>query len=945
MKKRFRRVPRTPRLYPLFSDAAAASRPPTIRTKFTPPRPGKTLEITRLYTLMEGERPVTWIAAPAGSGKTVLAAGWLAAKTTCCVWYRIDEGDASLPEFFRQMAGAACSASTQKTIRLPVYTPEHAGSIGLFTKRYFEGLFAILPSSSTIILDNFQLVPDDSAFHEVISKALDMLPERIRVIILSRNSPSPHYVKLRAHEKLQYIGWDDLRLTFEELNAVIKLRGLNLQEGGDLIEHIYKVTEGWAAGVSLYIEHMKNEAQACLELNRPAPEEIFDYFSTELFCKAGREMQQFLAATSLLQTITPWEALELTGIESSDSMLSSMCAHGYFITRLSGAEQVYQYHPLFRDFLRDRASEILSPAELSQLLLKAGALMEKSGAADDAADLYTRARSWSSLTELIMSEAPGLLSQGRSSAILRWIDRVPQNQLESSPWLLYWKGLCILPQEPSSSRILLEKAFSVFSANDDLQGMCAAWARSIEAIVNEWGDFSLLDQKIAWLEDRMNAGIRFPSETVESDMAVCMVYVLVHRRLGHPSIGEWVAKALSLTRKMADHDLRIRALIYASQYYTFIGDRARFMSLLDEMRALERIFTNRPQITIQCAYMEAAACNWACMDSEMQKWAIFRGIACAEANGVHMWDFLFHLLGVYGALNNEDLPLAAMHLEKSALAVGRNPQAICHYNHVAAWYYLVLGDLARALIHAENALKTMREPGACFAEVICHHVMAQVLHRKGSRQEADLHLDHMRCLAEQSGSPWFVYTCQMAEARFAIERGEDERCLNCLRKAFSLGREHRFFSLFWWWEAAVMSRLTWKALESGLEKEYAEELIREMRLVPPASIKSGDCWPWPVKIFTSDDFVIFRDGAEVHFSRDSGQKPVAMLKAIVDSGRSGVTREHLIDLLWPDKDGDKALHSFKFTIHQIRRLIGSDAVLIQGGVVRLNYQICWTDIC
>ncbi|MGV8124656.1 MAG: hypothetical protein AB2L14_33325 [Candidatus Xenobiia bacterium LiM19] len=69
-----------------------------------------------------------------------------------------------------------------------------------------------------------------------------------------------------------------------------------------------------------------------------------------------------------------------------------------------------------------------------------------------------------------------------------------------------------------------------------------------------------------------------------------------------------------------------------------------------------------------------------------------------------------------------------------------------------------------------------------------------------------------------------------------------------------------------------------------------------------------------------------------------------MLKAIVNSGKKVVTREYLLDLLWSDNDSDKALQSFKFTLHQIHRLNGNDTVLQHKDVVMLNYEICWSDL-
>jgi ATP/maltotriose-dependent transcriptional regulator MalT len=57
------------------------------------------------------EGPVTWISAPAGSGKTTLAASYLSEKKFPHIWYRADEGDGDIASFFYYMGLAAKRAA------------------------------------------------------------------------------------------------------------------------------------------------------------------------------------------------------------------------------------------------------------------------------------------------------------------------------------------------------------------------------------------------------------------------------------------------------------------------------------------------------------------------------------------------------------------------------------------------------------------------------------------------------------------------------------------------------------------------------------------------------------------------------------------------------------------------------------------------------------------
>ncbi|MFN3479813.1 MAG: hypothetical protein ACK415_05450, partial [Thermodesulfovibrionales bacterium] len=63
----------------------------------------------RLFNLLDNSlrRPVVWISAPAGSGKTTLVASYLDSRKIQCLWYQVDEGDADIPTFFYYMGLAA----------------------------------------------------------------------------------------------------------------------------------------------------------------------------------------------------------------------------------------------------------------------------------------------------------------------------------------------------------------------------------------------------------------------------------------------------------------------------------------------------------------------------------------------------------------------------------------------------------------------------------------------------------------------------------------------------------------------------------------------------------------------------------------------------------------------------------------------------------------------
>jgi DNA-binding SARP family transcriptional activator len=142
----------------------------------------------------------------------------------------------------------------------------------------------------------------------------------------------------------------------------------------------------------------------------------------------------------------------------------------------------------------------------------------------------------------------------------------------------------------------------------------------------------------------------------------------------------------------------------------------------------------------------------------------------------------------------------------------------------------------------------------------------------------------------------------------------------------------------------MMARLCARALEAGIETEYARDLVRRRRLrcdPPPLSVES---WPWAVKVFTLGRFEALRDDGPLPSSGKVQRKPLALLKALAVLGKPAVREERLMDLLWPDSDGDAARRALTSTVFRLRRLLGHDgAVVRRDGEASLNPAYCWVD--
>jgi LuxR family transcriptional regulator, maltose regulon positive regulatory protein len=115
-----------------------------VSTKLAPPSVEEAMRRTRLFDVLDAarERPVIWIGAPAGSGKSTLVASYASARRLRCLWYGVDGRDADPGALFYYLGQGADLNPVSGTPALPTLSSDHpAGTLG-FARRFFEACFS-----------------------------------------------------------------------------------------------------------------------------------------------------------------------------------------------------------------------------------------------------------------------------------------------------------------------------------------------------------------------------------------------------------------------------------------------------------------------------------------------------------------------------------------------------------------------------------------------------------------------------------------------------------------------------------------------------------------------------------------------------------------------------------------------------------------------------------
>jgi DNA-binding SARP family transcriptional activator len=136
-------------------------------------------------------------------------------------------------------------------------------------------------------------------------------------------------------------------------------------------------------------------------------------------------------------------------------------------------------------------------------------------------------------------------------------------------------------------------------------------------------------------------------------------------------------------------------------------------------------------------------------------------------------------------------------------------------------------------------------------------------------------------------------------------------------------------------------------LEEVLKFDYMpmwKRLVRRNDLFPETWSLDSENWPWQLAIFTLGQFEIIKDREPVKFTGKVQRRPLLLLKALITLGGKEVGEEQLLDLLWPDSEGDAAHSSFTTTLSRLRQLLGiQKAIRVHGKTATLERRNCWVD--
>jgi LuxR family transcriptional regulator, maltose regulon positive regulatory protein len=921
------------------------ARQPTLG-KLRPPRLGRVFGRDRLFEHLDAcaAAPGLWVFGPPGIGKTTLVATYLSARAIPCLWVQLDEADADPASFIYFLREAAALMAPRRKPRLPLALPlpgaDDLRDVPAFIRRCFRRLALVLDLPWVLVLDNAQELGGAPMLHAGIAAALAELPERARVIAISREAPPAEYARALANQQLVTLDESALRFNDDDTQQLVNLHGRDWQAA-----ELRRLTDGWAAAMILLLATRTDLGLDDSLRSGTARDRLFAFFAGEVMEKLGPSDAAVLMRVAFLPSATADMAVTISDDPRAADLLADLVRRSLFTERRDGTPETFTFHALFSEFLRARAAELLTPTALRDLQLRAAQLLAAHGHADAAIGRLLDAAAWDEATQLLLQHAAAFAAQGRTAMVRDWIMALPE-AAQADTQLEYWLGYCQLATQPAQALKHLEQAYAGYASAGDAQGSFYAAAAAADAIVFLGAGLNAMERWTAVLRSQTPAFLAQRNTECggETDLRVLpgLLAAFVYRDAAHPvtaPLADWAERMLDQPRGASQRIL--------------LGTLAYYLLWTGQLTRLDRIIV---KIDRACAESDAAAAT-------LLRWygvgVLIRSLLGRVDEALdHARRALVlvgreppalrakaHLAMVLAAVAARDAELARTHLaEASVLIDPDNATDATVYEYQRGLLMLLDGEWHNAAKLMRAAVASGRASGWPLREHIALLGLALAATEAGEFEEAQATLRAAIAHPFNAVCVWHHWIGGLIAAHLADRMGDRPACLAALTRAFAVAREFGYdFGPMPYCCGDMMSRLALLAIEHDIDAPIALGIVRRYAL--PAPPGASERWPWPLRIRTLGRFSIERDTAPTAAARKESRKPLDLLKLLMALGGQSVPVTRLCAALWPDAEGDAARNSFDNALHRLRKLLGGDVHLpLQNGGLSLNAATCWSDV-
>jgi LuxR family maltose regulon positive regulatory protein len=412
--------------------------PPSLRDELLP-RP-------RVFAALDGlgAPPVIVVSGPAGAGKTVAVAQWLAARAHASAWVTLDEADADVATLVRDVLGALAGPGW---VPEPCAWPQPHEPLDV---RAWWIEHVVLPLASdgppvALVLDDVHALESPAAL-AALGWLLRDRPPRLRIGLVGQRPPSLPLARLEAAGAVARLPVDALWLTADESSALLA-RLLGAAASPERCARLHARSGGWPAALRLMAL-----ADASLGADASASQRAIELVVEEVIEAQAPALRDVLLDTAVLDVVTPALGAALTGRDDAEATLWALADAGLVVPVGQGAG--FRAQPLLRTALLRR----LDRTRRGRLHALASRHLAGHTQLDDALDHAEASGDATLLAELAAAHGFELLRARRLGRLGRLLAAIDEPTRRASPLLATLDAWAALRHHPDAAREALERA-------------------------------------------------------------------------------------------------------------------------------------------------------------------------------------------------------------------------------------------------------------------------------------------------------------------------------------------------------------------------------------------------------------------------------------------------------------------------------------------------------
>ena len=363
-----------------------------------------------LFGRLGGPARVAVMAAPAGSGKTVLLRSWIsqAGLSGRAAWVPAGRDERDPQHFWLAVLGALRRTTPGSALVQPLTAaPDMDG--WAITERLLADLAPLADRIWLVVDDVHELGPE-------VLRQLELLvmraPPELRFVLAARHDVRLGLHRLRLEGELAEIRTDDLRFSLAEAAELFAAAAVELPAATVAVLH--ERTEGWAAGLrlaALSLAGHPDPGRFAAEFTG-SERTVAEYLLSEVLDRQPEPVRRLLLRTSILERVNGELAGLLTGDQGGERVLLDLEAANAFVVSLDAARTWFRYHQMFAGLLRLELRRA-APGEVAALHGVAAGWFAGHGYPVEAVRHAQAAEDWELAARLLAFHWPHLLNDAK----------------------------------------------------------------------------------------------------------------------------------------------------------------------------------------------------------------------------------------------------------------------------------------------------------------------------------------------------------------------------------------------------------------------------------------------------------------------------------------------------------------------------------------------------